>query len=79
MYGPPDYVGYSYEIPPQFPFRSQPIDSELKLPHLSPIKQKDNEHVVEYISRIQNTRNRCFNLNISNKDLACLGLSPHLK
>jgi hypothetical protein len=57
-------------------------DSELRLLHLTAIKQKHNEHVVEYIRRFRDTRNRCFNLNISNKDLAGLAyveLSPHLK
>jgi hypothetical protein len=35
-----------------------------------------------YIRRFRDTRNRCFNLNISDKDLANLaywGLTPHLK
>jgi hypothetical protein len=57
-------------------------DTKLKLSHLTAIKQKHNEHVVDYISRFRDTRNRCFNLNISDKDLAdlaYLGLSPHLK
>jgi hypothetical protein len=37
---------------------------------------------MDYIRRFSDTRNRCFNLNISNKDLAHLaysGLAPHLK
>jgi hypothetical protein len=54
---------------------------ELGLSHLIAIK-KHNEPVTNYIRRFRNTRNQCFNLNISNKDLADLaysGLSPHLK
>jgi hypothetical protein len=50
--------------------------------HLTAIKQKYNESIVEYIRRFKDTRNRCFNLNISNKDLADLahsGLTLHLK
>jgi hypothetical protein len=52
------------------------------LTHLIAIKQKHNEHVANYIRRFRDTRNRCFNLNISDKNLADLaysGLSPHLK
>jgi hypothetical protein len=57
-------------------------DTELRLLHLTAIKQKHNEFVTDYIRRFRDTRNRCFNLNISDKDLpglAYLGLSPHLK
>jgi hypothetical protein len=57
-------------------------DTELRLSHLTAIKQKHNESTVEYIRRFRDTRNQCFNLNISDKDiadLAYLGLTPHLK
>jgi hypothetical protein len=57
-------------------------DTELRLSHLTIIKQKHNEHAADYIRRFRYIRNQCFNLNISNKDLADLaysGLSPHLK
>jgi hypothetical protein len=50
--------------------------------HITAIKQKHNEPAADYIGRFRDTRNRCFNLNISDKDLADLaysGLSPHLK
>jgi hypothetical protein len=52
------------------------------LSHLTAIKQKDNEPVADYISRFRDIRHRCFNLNISDKnliDLAYSGLSPHIK
>jgi hypothetical protein len=52
------------------------------LSHLNAIKQKHNEHVADYTRRFRDTRNQCFNLNISDKDhadLAYSGLSPHLK
>jgi hypothetical protein len=52
------------------------------LSHLTASKQKHNDHVIDYISRFRDTRNQCFNLNNSNKDLTDLtysGLSPHLK
>jgi hypothetical protein len=57
-------------------------DTEFRLSHLTVIKQKHNKHVVEYIRRIRDTRNWCFNLNISDKDLTVLaysGLTPHLR
>jgi hypothetical protein len=57
-------------------------DTELRLSHLTAIKQKYNESATDYIMRFRNTRYRCFNLNISDKDLANLAysrLSPHLK
>jgi hypothetical protein len=57
-------------------------DTELRLSHLTTIKQKHNEPTTDYIRRFRDTRNRCFNLNIFDKDLADLAyseLSPHLK
>jgi hypothetical protein len=57
-------------------------DTELILSHLTTIKQKQNELDADYIRRFRDTRNRYFNLNISNKDLADLaysGLLSHLR
>jgi hypothetical protein len=57
-------------------------DTGLRLSHLIAIKQKHNESAAEYIWRFRDTRNRCFNLNISDKDLTDLAYSrliPHLK
>jgi hypothetical protein len=57
-------------------------DTELKLSHLTAVKQKHNEPIADYTRGFRDTRNQCFNLNISDKDLAdttYLGLSPHLK
>jgi hypothetical protein len=57
-------------------------DTELRLSHLTAIKQKHNESVTEYIRRFRDTRNQCFNLNISDKDLTDLaysGLTLHLR
>jgi hypothetical protein len=57
-------------------------DTDLRLSHLTTIKQKHNEPTAEYIRRFRDTRNGCFNLNIFDKDLANLaysGLTPHLK
>jgi hypothetical protein len=57
-------------------------DAELRLSHLTAIKQKHNELVTDYIKRIKDTINHCFNLNISDKDLVDLaysGLLSHLR
>jgi hypothetical protein len=57
-------------------------DTDLRLSHLTAVKQKHNESTTEYIRRFRDTRNWCFNLNISDKDLPDLaysGLTPHLK
>jgi hypothetical protein len=57
-------------------------DNELRLSHLNAIKQNHNELVTNYIRRFRDTGNRCFNLNIFDKDLPDLAysrLSPHLK
>jgi hypothetical protein len=46
------------------------------------VRQKYNEHVNDYIRRFRNVKNRCFNLNIAEKelvDLVFLGLLPHIK
>jgi hypothetical protein len=57
-------------------------DTELRLSHLTIIKQKHNEPTVDYIRRFRDTRNQCFNLNIFDKDqadLAYSGLTSHLR
>jgi hypothetical protein len=57
-------------------------NTELRLLHLTAVKQKHNEPITDYIRRFRDTRNQCFNLNISDKDLAdlaCSGLSPYLR
>jgi hypothetical protein len=57
-------------------------DTEFRLSHLTAIKQKLNEPTTDYIRRFRDTRNQCFNLNISDKDLPDLaysGLTSHLK
>jgi hypothetical protein len=51
------------------------------LSDLTAVKQNHNELVTKYIRRFRDTRNHCFNLNISDKDLADLtysGLTPYL-
>jgi hypothetical protein len=57
-------------------------DNELRLSHLTSVKQKHDEPVTSYIRRFRETKNRCYNLVISERDLAELafnGLQSHIK
>ena len=47
-------------------------ETELKLSHLTSVKQKIHEGVAEYIRRFRDIRNRCYSLTISNRNLADL-------
>jgi hypothetical protein len=47
-------------------------ENELKLSHLTSVKQQHDESVVDYIKRFRDTKNRYFSLTISDKDLADL-------
>ena len=55
---------------------------ELKLSHLTSVKQMRDESVTDYIRRFRETKNQCFNVNLAEKDLADLafnGLRSHIK
>jgi hypothetical protein len=57
-------------------------DNELRLSHLTSVKQKHDELVTSYIRRFRETKNRCYNRVISERDLAELafnGLRSHIK
>ena len=45
-------------------------DNELRLCHLTSVKQKYDESVAEFVRRFRDTKNRCYNLVISENDLA---------
>ena len=50
-------------------------ETELKLSHLTLVKQKLHENVSEYIRRFKDTRNQCYSLTISDRDLADLAFA----
>ena len=55
---------------------------ELKLSHLTSVRQSRDESINDYIRRIRDTKNRCFSVNIAEKDLADLafnGLRSRIK
>ena len=54
----------------------------MRLCHLTSVKQKHDESVVEYIRRFRDTKKQCYSLVISEKDLTELalnGLRTHIK
>jgi hypothetical protein len=56
--------------------------NELKLSHLISVKQQHDESIVDYFRRFRDTKNRCFNVFIAEKDLADLaynGLHSYFK
>jgi hypothetical protein len=55
---------------------------ELRLSDLTSLRQKYTETISNYLRRFRETRNRCYNLTIAEKDLADLAfvaLTPYLK
>ena len=55
---------------------------EFKLSHLTSFRQSRDESINDYIRRFRDTKNRCFNVNIAENDLAYLtssGLHSHIK
>ena len=54
----------------------------LKLSHLTSVRQKHDESVTDYVKRFRDTKNRCYSLVITERDMADLvlnGLRTHLK
>ena len=49
--------------------------TELKLSHLTSVKQKIHEGVAEYIRRFRDIRNRCYSLTIFDRDLTDLAFA----
>jgi hypothetical protein len=45
-------------------------ETELKLSDLTSVRHEYNESVADYIERFRDVKNRCFNLKITDKDLA---------
>nr|AAM74403.1 Putative retroelement [Oryza sativa Japonica Group] len=50
-------------------------ETELRLCDLTSVKQKYNEFVIDYIKRFRDVRNRCYTLNIADRDLAGLAFN----
>jgi hypothetical protein len=57
-------------------------ENELKFSHLISVKQQHDRSIVDYNKRFRDTKNRCFSLTISDKDLVDLvfnGLHSYVK
>jgi hypothetical protein len=57
-------------------------EAKLRLSDLTAIRQKHNETIPEYLRGFRETRNKCYNLTVEEKDhadLAFAGLSSYLK
>ena len=57
-------------------------DNDAKITNLTSVRQGRDESVSDFFIRFKNIKNRCFNLTISEKDLAEItlgGLRSHLK
>ena len=55
---------------------------EMRLTDLTVVKQRNDEHVTDYIQRFRDIRSRCFSLSLSDSQLAELafkGMLPHNK
>jgi hypothetical protein len=50
-------------------------ENELKLLDLTSVRQNHDESVNDYIRRIRDTKKHCFNLTISEKDMADLAFN----
>nr|ABA93663.1 retrotransposon protein, putative, unclassified [Oryza sativa Japonica Group] len=50
-------------------------ETELRLCDLTSVKQKYNESVIDYIKRFRDVGNRCYTLNITDRDLAGLAFN----
>jgi hypothetical protein len=71
----PNYVFTWAQLEQKFHEYFYSGDTELRLSHLTIIKQKYKEFAADYIRRFRDTRTWCFNLKISDKDLANLAYS----
>ena len=57
-------------------------DNELKLSHLTSVRQKHDESVSDYVKRFRDTKNCCYSLVITERDLADFvlsGLRTHIR
>ncbi len=50
-------------------------ETELRLSDLTSVRQKYNESIIDYIKRFRDVRNRCYSLNIIDRDLADLAFN----
>ena len=78
----PNYIGSWEQLKKKFHEHFFCGRDELKLSHLTSVRQSRDESINDYRRRLRDTKNRCFSVNIAEKDLADLafnGLRSHIK
>jgi hypothetical protein len=79
---PPNLIDSSVSLEQKFHKYFYNGEVELRLSDLTSLRQKYTETISNYLRRFRETRNRCYNLTIAEKDLADLAfvaLTPYLK
>jgi hypothetical protein len=79
---PPNSVHSWNELEQKFHDHFYSGDNEAKLTDLTSFRQGRDESIMDYFKRFKDVKNRCFNLSISERDLADLalgGLRSHFK
>jgi hypothetical protein len=79
---PPNLVHSWNELEQKFHDHFYSGDNEAKLTDLTSFRQGRDESIMDYFKRFKDVKNRCFNLSISERDLADLalgGLRSHFK
>jgi hypothetical protein len=79
---PPNSINSWEELEQKFHEHFFSGDHELELTYLASIRQEPKESDNGYIRRFRNTRNRCFQIHVAEKQLTWLafnGLRPYLK
>jgi hypothetical protein len=79
---PPNLIDSWVSLEQKFHIYFYNGEVELRLSDLTSLRQKYTETISNYLRRFRETRNRCYNLTIAEKDLADLAfvaLTPYLK
>jgi hypothetical protein len=71
----PNYIDYWEQLERKFHDHFYSPKNELKLSDITSVRQGHDESINDYIRRFRDTKNRCFNLTISEKDMADLAFN----
>jgi predicted PolB exonuclease-like 3'-5' exonuclease len=71
----PNSIDSWEQLERKFPDHFYSAKNELKLSDLTSVRQSHDESVNDYIRRFRDTKNQCFNLTISEKDMAYLAFN----
>jgi hypothetical protein len=71
----PNFLDYWEQLERKFHDHFYSPENELKLSNLTLVRQSRDESVNDYIRRFRDTKNGCFNLMTSEKDMADLAFN----